>query len=171
MLYGGFDENLVRQGDTWTWNGTWSGPLAGLEEAPEPRDGHRMALDEASGEVMLFGGCKAAYCLEPEERLDDTWAWDGGQWKLLAQGTGVGPIQGVMVYHQAEGAMYRFDEGNNYRWNGSAWEQSVGVNPNAYGRFAAAYDPKADGIVLFGGIADFYVATDETWIFRCELTG
>lgn len=169
VLFGGFDEALVRKDETWTWNGVWSGPLAVL--GPEARSGHRMALDEGTGKVMLFGGCKAAYCLKPEERLDDTWAWDGAQWQLLAPGTGTGPLQGTMAYHKAEGAMYRFDEGGNYRWNGSDWEQTAGVNPNVHGRFAAAYDPEAGGIVLFGGITDFLVATDETWIFRCEPAG
>ncbi len=76
-----------------------------------------------------------------------------------------------MVYHQAEAAMYLFQDGGNYRWSGDIWERTPGVNPNDNGRFAAAYDPEAGGIVLFGGINDLLGATDETWIFRCAPAG
>lgn len=164
VLFGGANAEGTPLADTWTWDGTWHGPLDNLTQTPSPRSSHLMALDEDTGHVLLHGGCEAFFCEDP---LDDTWLWDGLEWTLLDAGTRPGQSGGAMAYHAGQRAMFRFAGGANYRWTGSTWELVAGANPNEYGRFAAAYSPQAEGIVLFGGSAAPFDASAETWVYSC----
>ncbi|MBL8969723.1 MAG: hypothetical protein JNK56_04030 [Myxococcales bacterium] len=169
VLFGGAAPDESRLDDTWTWDGTWQ-HIAGLKTAPSARSKPLMALDEGTGNVVLYGGCEDSFCncemAECKKAFDDTWAWDGTQWTKLDPGVVPGQIDGTMAYHAEQAAMFRFAAGNNYRWTGEHWEQIPGNNPNKSGRFAAAYSPENGGILLFGGSKD-YDSSDETWIFTC----
>jgi hypothetical protein len=59
--------------EAWLFNpltGTWS-RLQPAGVVPQPRDGHAMAYDSASGAVVLFGGFATATRLE----MADTWIY------------------------------------------------------------------------------------------------
>jgi hypothetical protein len=65
--------------DTWRWNGTertWE-QLAIGGAAPPARWGGSMAYDEASGEILLFGGDAS------NGRTSEVWSFDGTRWRQL----------------------------------------------------------------------------------------
>ena len=161
VLFGGRTKNGPSD-ETWHWDGSeWT--EVDTAAAPSPRFDHTMALDEASGQVLLHGGCATTPCGEP---LTDTWAWDGEVWEQLDAGEAPGPRAGSMVYDRSEPALLRFGEGEGWRWGGEAWS-TAGAAPDALAAFAAAYHPGTAGVVMFGGLDAKLAATDETWVFRC----
>ncbi len=161
VLFGGRTKDGPSD-ETWHWDGDkWS--KVDPDVAPSPRFDHTMALDEASGKLLLHGGCATSLCGEP---LTDTWAWDGEDWQQLDGGDGPGPRAGGMVYDRSEPALLRFGEGEGWRWGGETWG-TAGAAPDALAAFAIAYHPDTAGVVLFGGLDAKLGATDDTWVFRC----
>lgn len=78
VLFGGIREDGKKYNDTWAWDGkTWEKLSA---EGPLPRYRHRMAFDSHAGVMILYGGLGAKH---PPGALDDTWIWDGQQWKEI----------------------------------------------------------------------------------------
>lgn len=70
---------LVVAGETWTWDGrAWAKRAT---TGPGTRQDHRMAYDEAIGEVVLFGG--RATVEHGMSDLNDLWGWDGANWLQL----------------------------------------------------------------------------------------
>jgi hypothetical protein len=60
--------------DTWVWNGTtWT--QESPANSPPARNGHTMAFDAQTGQIVLFGGENANNIY-----LNDTWVWDGTNW-------------------------------------------------------------------------------------------
>jgi N-acetylneuraminic acid mutarotase len=71
ILFGGYDGSSVLD-DTWAYDpaaNTWTevDPAGAI---PIPRANHRMVYDEATGQVILFGG------YDGQNDLYDTWAYD-----------------------------------------------------------------------------------------------
>lgn len=82
ILFGGYLQTgsvsttpITVYGDTWSFqNGTWTQlRVAG----PPPRDGGYMTFDPSLGGIVLFGGHFR------DQRLWDTWLWNGAAWKSL----------------------------------------------------------------------------------------
>ena len=65
--------------DTWTWNGTTWAQLS-PSTSPSGRTQSTMAYDQATSELLLFGGDGASGA------LNDTWAWNGA-WSKLSPAT------------------------------------------------------------------------------------
>ena len=66
VLFGGWDFQGNQQQDTWIWNGTdWTQPTLTPPGMPSGRHAQGMAYDEASGDLLLFGGADGV--------LNDTW--------------------------------------------------------------------------------------------------
>ena len=161
VLFGGRTQ-LGLNAETWVWEGDkWhEEKIAG---GPSPRDHHAMALDEGSGQLLLHGGCASVLCAEP---LNDTWAFDGKKWTLLATGEPPGPRAGGAAYDRSEPAMLRFGEGVGHRWEGGAWTPA-GASPQARWGFSLAYHPGLAGVVMFGGVTAGLVESDDTWLYHC----
>lgn len=85
VLFGGVD-NQVRRNDTWTWNGTkriWTKQVP--TNRPCPRNQGRMAYHPSSGTAVIFGGFARSPCPDtPLPLVEDTWAWNGVNWKRKA---------------------------------------------------------------------------------------
>lgn len=78
VLFGGVGVDSFERDDTWEWDGTnwvqrWS-----TTTPPPPRMGSAMAYDGTREVVVLFGG---SFYPATENRLNDTWEWDGGSWR------------------------------------------------------------------------------------------
>jgi len=72
VLFGGFysGTSVNELGDTWEWNGAiWI--LRSLGPGPEPRGGHALELDRATGRVVLFGGSSTQTGMS----FGDTWEY------------------------------------------------------------------------------------------------
>ena len=161
VLFGGRTQDGPSD-ETWHWDGAnWS--LVDTGGAPSPRFDHTLAYEDASGMVVLHGGCGTLLCGEP---LTDTWAWNGESWTQLDTGEPPGPRAGGMAYDRSEPALLRFGEGEGWRWGEGAWSPA-GPAPQAIAAFAIAYHPGSEGIVLFGGLDAKLQASDDTWVFRC----
>jgi len=79
MLFGGHtfdDQGFTTYADTWTWDGAnWQQITS---EGPSPRDGARAIFIPSSDQILLFGGAEIDTSVT---NLNDTWLWDGNQWK------------------------------------------------------------------------------------------
>jgi len=129
LLFGGFDQNFKAHNDLWAWDGKSWQKLS--ESGPSTRSHHAMAFDTASNVLVLFGGARAA---KPTDALDDTWLWDGQQWKEIKT---VGPPKRylhLMAYDVArrKTVLYGGSSINGqvvtryqdtWEWNGSRWQQ------------------------------------------------
>jgi len=87
VLYGGVTMNLTNLDDTWTWDGmSWTQHFPAV--SPEPRNGPSLAYDAGLQAVVLFGGAVGPCC---SNNRNDTWAWDGTNWKELSPAIGALP--------------------------------------------------------------------------------
>lgn len=162
VLFGGRTKDGPDRG-TWLWDGKmWLDTQ--IQDGPSPRFDHAMAFDEASGKVLLHGGCGDLLCAMP---LRDTWAFDGEAWGKVGDGETPGPRSGGMAYDRQQPAMMRFGEGQGYRWIDSKWS-AAGAAPDARSGFAIAYHPPSEGIVLFGGLDATLIQSDATRVYRCR---
>jgi hypothetical protein len=79
LLFGGVTSNLTPLNDTWTWNGIdWNRRLP--TASPAPRNGPSLAYDATLGAAGLFGGAVGVCC---SDNLNDTWTWNGANWKEI----------------------------------------------------------------------------------------
>jgi hypothetical protein len=146
--------------DTWTWDGAdWH--KASSSEGPSWRFGALYVYDEATGEIVLFGGEDAAGKL-----LSETWTWDG-HWKLrhpavspparMWPAAAYDPIRNdVIMFGGNIGKGQAGDIGDTWTWDGQTWSQNSfrqGREPpgQSFGPAAAAFDPASKQVVLVNG--------------------
>lgn len=164
--------------ELWRWDGEqWSVvPPAG--EAPSGRNFAAVALDPATGVLVLHGG------LTPAGVSDETWTWDGSSWTLAAsRGDGPGGRSSAsLAYDEAAGRMLLYGgDGDGelfddtWSWDGADWERVATAGPEPV-RWPALfeYDPVSAQVVLYGGhqvvdedgpiaVADTYVWSGDGW--------
>ncbi|MEM7201654.1 MAG: hypothetical protein AAF628_15405 [Planctomycetota bacterium] len=132
-------------GDTWEWDGTtWIERTVAL--APPPRFGHGMAWDPVRGRVLLFGGdSTSAFGGE----LDDTWEWDGTQWRLLLPSASPSPrADAAMATDAGRGRIVLYGGGagfsrmgDTWEWEGTNWVRRAAASPPGAAFWPAlAYD-------------------------------
>ena len=160
--------------DTWTWDGsTWSS----VTVPGSPSLGaHAIAYDEVRQEVIVFGGTVG---FDPDTFEDiltnETWAWDGSTWNLVAT-TGPSPRYGAeMVFDSVRGKVVLFGGfhsfgpplGDTWEWDGNSWTEIVvpGTLPLPRFNFSMAYDPAREEVILFGGIDINGDENGNTWAF------
>jgi len=80
VLFGGGNPSTcppTENGDTWTWNGSWT--LQHPTTSPSPRVAGGMAYDSFIGKAVLFGGeFLSSSCVRTY--YNDTWYWNGSNW-------------------------------------------------------------------------------------------
>lgn len=118
-----------------------------------------MAYDEATGNMVLFGGTRTTHGV-----LNDTWTWNGSNWTEQWPETSPSPRKGAsMTYDAATGNLVLFggasrtnvEFGDTWIWNGSNWvEQSPGTSCPVRVDASMAYDPAIGRVVLFGGVGN-----------------
>jgi acetyl esterase/lipase len=178
VLYGGMGAPSktggpgVELGDTWTFDGTtWTKVTS---TGPAARDSAATAWDNASGDVVLYGGQNyPANALAPQA-LTDTWTFNGTLWKEASSGGGTGQPPGrygaAMASDPTSGHVVLFG-GNTttgsscngscldllndtWTWNGTAWTQVKGTSPTPARDYSVLAEDVTTGTdVLFGGMA------------------
>jgi hypothetical protein len=170
ILFGGqptIPSNMKFFGDTWEWDGnSWTqredvGPRArGLVEA---------SWDAVGERILLFGGMGSGLGT-PGPVLpvfSDTWAWDGNQWKQVAD---IGPRaraghamasdgkrvllfggQSLLIDAPTGMASGVQMEGDTWAWSGSRWVKIQDIGPAPRWDHALAFDDVRHTFVLFGG--------------------
>lgn len=170
----------------WTQaNGSANGCTTACPASPAARAADALSYDQATGEVMLFGGLGAGFT-----NLNDTWAWSGSTWSQVADATDPGctvacvgspPARSasMMAYDAASNQLILFGgQGGTYlndtwAWNGTTWTQvadgtdpgctdTCAGSPSARTGAVMAYDPSIGKLVLFGGIT----GTNDTWTWN-----
>jgi hypothetical protein len=176
VLFGGEtgDRAPVAMNDTWLWNGNdW---IQQPGNAPPPRSDAAMVFDQASSELILFGGADGV-------PLNDTWAWNGKNWtKLNPAVTPVSRYAASAAYDGSSQQVILFGgEGGDinqgplqaladtWAWNGSNWiDERQTSGPPARWMASTCYDEARHVVVLYGGPADSKtgVPLDDTWIWN-----
>jgi hypothetical protein len=157
--------------DTWTFNGTNWKKLSPAT-SPPGRAGASMAYDPATRDIVLFGGNQASNT----HFLDDTWAFNGTNWKKLAPATSPpGRWSASMAYDAATRQMVLFGGyatgqpflADTWTFNGTNWKE-IAPPTSPPGRLFAsmAYDPATRVIVLFGGSDRSNAFLNDTWTFN-----
>lgn len=84
VMFGGAVGN-AQFGDTWLWDGTNWNPTS-PQQSPPARSFPAMAYDAAHGQVILFGGGTSNTVSTTTNAgvLNDTWVWDGSNWKQMS---------------------------------------------------------------------------------------
>jgi hypothetical protein len=156
--------------DTWLWNGKQWRQLSPTT-SPPARHRAAAATDFKRGKVILFGG-EAQTGITYSE-LNDTWEWDGTNWKQLMPPTSpsirqmhsmawVPPFEAILLfggYGSATGLIPQ-----TWSWNGSTWTQLTPLlQPvNGTGQAMAWSAPDSE-IVLFDGNQGPGDPPPETW--------
>jgi hypothetical protein len=143
IIFGGVDTYSVM----WvSRNDRWS--QAHPSSEPPGRFRAATAYDPASKMVMLFGGR-----LGPGQLVNDTWSWNGTNWRELDDGSAGPPASedALMAWDGARAEMVLVAGGETWIWTGNHWvRQMSGDLASAPFAGAMAYDPITRGVVLVG---------------------
>jgi hypothetical protein len=163
VLFGGRMNGTLFD-DTWEWDGEdWHSVQP--EHQPPARCCHAMAYDPVQQRVIMYGGWDSEYNVF----LDDTWVWDGTDWKEV---TCCGAP--LMSGHEMQSFTER-DETiavmtstlGTWAWDGEEWRDLHTVSPPSRSDSQLAYDGARHRLTLFGGSADGQLLND-TWIYDGE---
>jgi Kelch motif len=138
-----------------------------------PRSAAAMAYDDATGQLVLFGG---DIFNGKDVALADTWIWNGTTWSQRdVSPSPAGRIGAAMAYDPASKQLLLFSgagtggtsEDDTWIWNGLAWHEArPATNPPPRTDAAIAYDPLIGRIVMFGGwnpVSGEQSMYDDTW--------
>ena len=152
VVHGGWPGGGALLTDTLEWNpstNTWqrwaTSPIGN-------RYAHRMAYDEARGEIILHGGYYFT-------NKNDTWRWNGTAWSLASTSGPARYVFGMtydsgrqqVILHGGTTCCGEVEYPQTYTWNGSAWALCPVQGP-ARGYMNIAFDRSRDVIVLPGGM-------------------
>jgi hypothetical protein len=119
-----------------------------------------MAYDDDQAVVVLFGGA------DERQVLADLWAWNGEEWRCLADGGPPPRTFPALAYDGARKSLILFggnrvlfggpEETNTFlddlwSWDGRAWQRIQTPTPPARAEASMAYDSDRQRLVLFGG--------------------
>jgi len=167
LLFGGANSTGPLN-DTWSFTaGVWSPEARGPATHPSPRQLAVMAYDSADGYVVLFSGSLKSGGLYP-----DTWTYLAGTWKNVSLGlapTPPGLLAATLVDDTFDGYLLLFGGDSvlgpsNATWgftNGTWTQLQPAINPGTEYYAGAAYDPNANGVLLFGGVS----GGTRTWLY------
>ena len=151
------------------------------QDDPGVRNGHAFAYD---GRVsLLFGGAT------DREVVGDTWGWDGRAWQRFAVpgppartfAAAAGDGQGRVFLVGGSRVLFGDDTvaanrtaatrllGDTWVWDGARWTEVTGNQPSPRAEAAAAWDPKRQRLVLFGGyswVEGARTYLQDTWEFN-----
>ncbi len=150
-------------------------------EAPGPRDAAAVAYDAARRVVVMFGGpVRSPACLKLQCLSNDTWTWDGANWRKESPARAPSPRLGAaMAYDPALRQIVLFGGstgndklGDTWTWDGRSWtQQHPARSPAPRIAPAMAYDEARAALVLFGGgssdglnLTDTWTWKDNTWV-------
>ena len=155
-------------GRVMVWNLTNSGwtllPTSGLPA----RELGGAAYDSRRGRIALYGGIAPN---NGETRRDDTWEWDGHDWKEMIDRSAGPRSHHAMVFDEARGVIVMFGGGRTSRsletdtweWNGSAWRRVATAGPPGLAHFAMVYDTLRKRTIVFGGFDERYKYLSDVW--------
>jgi hypothetical protein len=170
VLFGGLG-NSGYLNDTWVWDGvTWTQKFPAI--TPPARGLFGLIYDAAHQQVLMFGGAgdggNAGY-------FNDTWAWDGNNWRQLSSQNSPSPRDQVqMAYDERRGQVVLFGGyttlvgtlGDTWIWDGTNWEQeSPSTSPPPTLGDPMVYDSTSQNVFLYEAInQQNWMWTGNNWI-------
>jgi hypothetical protein len=138
--------------------------------SPTGRSGASMAVDPATGQVVLFGGADGNGALPR-----DTWLWNGTDWareRTLHSPPGrqratmaADPATGQIVLFGGED-QDGFSRADTWVWTGSDWlREHPAHRPAGRVEGTMGVDPLSGRVVLFGGLDSHGNPLGGTWIW------
>lgn len=173
VLFGGSEPitciGTCASGDLWLWDGAWTELVANsaVERRPPPRKEMAIAHDHLRGRTYMFGG----------DTLDDTWLLEGEQWTKLFPDKRPSARSGARMVATPDGSIVLFGglvaggvySDETWRFDGVTWTLlPTGMTPPGRKDHVMFYDATAQTIVLFGGVNDIAMNSDElgdAWTF------
>jgi hypothetical protein len=132
-----------------------------------------MAYDEATGQLLLFGGVNVAPNGSGFVFSNATWDWNGSTWTQLRPATvPEARIETALAYDSATKQLLMFGGlgmgetslGDTWDWNGSNWVKlNPSTHPAARSSAALAYDSASQESILSGGATLTGTALNDTW--------
>lgn len=172
LLFGG-SNGTAYHNDTWKFTLSQGWTELHLSVAPPARRAAGMTYDGATGEVILWGGHDSlpgtgAHNQSDYVMLNDTWSFYGGRWRNVSTVIGPAPAaEPTLVYDPLISAVVEFDgytqnltatthayHAQNQTWvyaSGRWTPLALSVMPWPRDGAAAAFDPYAGGVVIYGG--------------------
>jgi hypothetical protein len=171
LLFGG-DAGGSKLDDTWEWDGTqWSERFPATR--PAARSAAALAFDAARGRVLLFGGDGGQFT----PSLDDTWEWDGSDWRALAPASvPPGRNEHTLAYDPRRARVVLFGgqaclpfQGcsalkDTWEWDGADWRELLPLStPGARAYAGMTHDLQRSRTLLFGGLGGGMLGDLQEW--------
>ena len=172
VMFGGGNAD-VYFGDTWSWDGSHWTQLAPAASPPS-RQNHAMTYDPLREQIVVFGG----YGGSGDERLADTWTWDGTTWTMASPAHAPRPrYASSMAFEGKSGDVVLFAGtsaagwlNDTWAWDGKDWtERAAPTAPPARTRGQLmVYEAAQDQMVLFGGFGPASGWMNDTWVWNAR---
>jgi len=171
VLFGGATSSQpgsTWENNTWTWDGrNWT------QVATEGPSGRISSLvyDGKNKQVVLFGGAGAGSSPQTRPYYNDTWVWNGKQWRQVSNTGPAGRYAHSLAFDRRAGVVvlysgfkWREQLQDMWQWDGQRWTEIKLTGPTPGPRSAAAmvYDESRGRIVLHGGQVERQILGD-TW--------
>ena len=140
--------------ELWGWDGMEWSLISAEEDGPTWRNWAAVAYDSARDVLVVHGG------LQGQKRFDETWEWDGQDWKRFASTSSPGAREGaLMAYDAAREKMILYGgatpdmqiRGDTWEWDGQNWEQVSDSGPAPRFPGGLVYDPRRQAVLLYSG--------------------
>lgn len=135
-----------------------------------------MAYDDATQQIVLYGGQSATPSGGVLDLLSDTWTWDGTDWTQRAPVKSPPPtIFLPMAYDAGTQTVIAVRDNDptpstsTWKWDGTNWVTLTTMGHPSWPKQGAgiAYSSDSSAIVLFGTVYGLGVTTDpKTWTFK-----
>lgn len=172
VLFGGgkFPRTSPWATDTWEWDGKqWT---QAATEGPVGRV-TAMVYDSKRKQVVLFGGVGEAPSRgQPQPHFNDTWIWNGKQWRKASNEGPPARARHAMAFDRRAGVVLLYGgsvDGSRelfddlWQWDGQRWTEIklTGVSPGKRALHVMTYDAARGRTVLYGGTGEKVL--DDTW--------
>src|SRR5262249_49806074 len=122
--------------------------------------------------AVLFGG----YELNSATLLNDTWTWNGAQWKQVSDMGPAARASAALTHDATKGRSLLFGGADwttlyadTWAWDGTLWRQLSDMGPPPRAGVGLCYDRARDHVVLFGGWSSTQPLADTWEILRPHL--
>lgn len=171
IMFGGIPSGRAAPwpNDTWEFRGDAWRRIA--TDGPVGRARTALVGDAKRGQIVLFGGVAAPGADGQQTFLGDTWVWNDGRWRKVAETGPRGRYAHAMVFDERAGVVLLYGGAGAHRgaplsdmwqWDGARWTEIRLTGPTPGYRYqpVMVYDRARGKTILYGGLG---IPSDDTW--------